>query len=146
MIEINRLFLDTAPLIYFLDDDENYADKMRDIFYELLTSGVKIITSAVTVTEYLTFPCRTGNVEKINVFFEFINDAGIETAPIDNRTAVKAAQNRAEYPAFKTMDALQLASACVNFCDIFLTNDKQLCQFREIRCETVEQFSMWLCQ
>ena len=117
MIEINRLFLDTAPLIYFLDDDENYADKMRDIFYELLTSGVKII-----------------------------NDAGIETAPIDNRTAVKAAQIRAEYPAFKTMDALQLASACVNFCDIFLTNDKQLCQFREIRCETVEQFSMWLCQ
>ena len=39
----------------FLDNDENYAEKMRQIFYDALTSGAKIITSAVTVTEYLTY-------------------------------------------------------------------------------------------
>ncbi|MBQ9575105.1 MAG: PIN domain-containing protein [Synergistaceae bacterium] len=134
MTGIERLFLDTAPLIYFLDDDENYAEKMRHIFYDALVGGVKLITSAITVTEYLTYPCRTGNIEKINAFFEFINDAGIEAMPIDTETAVKAAQIRADYPHFKTMDALQLASACVNYCDIFLTNDKQLCRFSEIKC------------
>lgn len=32
------------------------------------------------------------------------------------------------------IDALQLvASACIQECDLFLTNDKQLKQFREIR-------------
>ena len=137
---IGRLFLDTAPLIYFLDDDEHYAGKMKDIFYNALTSGVKIITSALTVTEYLTYPFRSGNTEKINVFFEFINDAEIEIMSINTATAAKAAQIRAEYTAFKTIDALQLASACINFCDVFLTNDKQLCQFQEMKCITVDNF------
>ena len=75
-----------------------------------------------------------------------MNDAGIEIMPIDIRTAVKAAEIRAEYTAFKPMDSLQLASACVNHCDIFLTNDKQLCQFSEISCFTVEPFALWLSQ
>ena len=66
---IDRIFLDTAPLIYFLDNDENYAEKMRQIFYDALTSGAKIITSAVTVTEYLTYPLRIGNIESVNVCY-----------------------------------------------------------------------------
>ena len=139
---IDRIFLDTAPLVYFLDDNENYAEKMRQIFYDALTSGAKIITSAVTVTEYLTYPLRIGNIESVNVFFEFMNDAGIKVQPIDIRTAIKAAEIRAEYTSFKPMDSLQIASACVNFCDIFLTNDKQLCQFSEISCVTVEHFAL----
>ena len=46
---------------------------------------------------------------------------------------------RAEYKFFKSMDALQLATACINKCDLFLTNDKQLKQFKEIKCVTVDQ-------
>ena len=38
------------------------------------------------------------------------------------------------------MDALQLATACITGCDLFLTNDKQLRQFEEIRCITVEEW------
>jgi len=37
------------------------------------------------------------------------------------------------------MDALQLATACVIGCDLFLTNDKQLRQFREIKCITLDE-------
>ena len=47
---------------------------------------------------------------------------------------------RAEYGYFKAMDALQLASACIHGCDLFLTNDKQLKQFKEIPCVTVEEW------
>ena len=133
-----KIFLDTAPVIYFLDEDKRYAEKMKEILYSALINGEDIITSAITVTEYLTYPCRTGNIEKINVFFEFIHDTGIIVVPIDILTARKAAEIRAYYQAFKTMDALQLASACVNDCDIFLTNDKQLCQFSEIQCVTLD--------
>lgn len=35
------------------------------------------------------------------------------------------------------MDALQLAAASLAGCDLFLTNDKQLKQFGEIKCITV---------
>ena len=51
--------------------------------------------------------------------------------------AVKAAQIRADYKYFKAMDALQLATACVNGCDLFLTTDSQLTQFTEIKCATI---------
>ncbi len=54
--------------------------------------------------------------------------------------AKKAAEIRAEYKNFKTMDCLQIASACVMGCDLFFTNDNQLRQFREIKCMTVEDF------
>lgn len=37
------------------------------------------------------------------------------------------------------MDAIQLAVACLEGCDLFLTNDKQLRQFKEIKCITVEE-------
>ena len=45
----------------------------------------------------------------------------------------------AEYKGFKAMAALQLAVACLSKCDLFLTNDKQLRQFREIKCIIVEE-------
>lgn len=31
-----RIFLDTAPLIYFLDEDINYAERMEQIFQKSL--------------------------------------------------------------------------------------------------------------
>ena len=134
MTGISKLFLDTAPLVYYLDDDERYADSVEDYLYSALRAGVEVFTSVITATEYLTYPYKTGNLEKVVVFFDFLNYTGIPLVPIDAVVAQKAAQIRAEYRHFKTMDALQLASACVHGCDVFLTNDKQLRQFAEIRC------------
>ena len=94
---ISKVFFDTAPIIYFLDNDEKYVEKVRDFIYDAICSNITIITSAITATEYLTWPYRTGNIEKITVFFEFLNDMGIFIAPIDTMTANKAAQIRAKY-------------------------------------------------
>lgn len=63
----------------------------------------------------------------------------INIKSIDREIAEKAAKIRAEYKFFKTMDALQLATACLSGCDLVLTNDKQLKQFKEIKCLTVEE-------
>ena len=62
----------------------------------------------------------------------------MEIAEVDQEIAKKAAQIRAQYKNFKAMDALQLATACVTGCDLILTNDKQLKQFTEIKCVTVD--------
>lgn len=60
--------------------------------------------------------------------------------PISAKIAETAAKIRAEYRDFKAMDSLQLAAAVVSGCDIFLTNDKQLKQFINIRCVTLEEW------
>jgi predicted nucleic acid-binding protein len=97
-----------------------------------------MITSAITCTEYLTYPYKTGNKEKISAFFEFLTDCEIFIQPISVEVAEKAAAIRGQYSHFKTMDCLQLATACIHECDMFLTNDNQLRRFEEINCVMVE--------
>lgn len=140
MTDYSKVFLDTAPIIYFLDDDLNFGEKIKDILEEILETGKEMTTSVITCTEYLTFPYRNNNHEKVDAFFEFISDCGVLLHSVDVKTAKKASMIRAEYGNFKAMDALQLASACIQECDLFLTNDKQLRQFGELRCVTVEEW------
>ncbi len=140
MTGYKRVFLDTAPLIYLLDNDANYIKKVKGIFEELLREDIPMISSVITCEEYLVIPFRTDNQEKIAAFYEFVSDCGIVLKNIDRVIAQKAARIRAKYPYFKGMDALQLAVACISGCDIMLTNDKQLKQFQEIRCVTVEEW------
>lgn len=139
MTEYKKIFLDTTPIIYFLDVDVNYAEKIENLFSDFLEAESQMITSTITCTEYLTYPFRTGNSEKIDAFFKFLSDCDIPMCPIDVDIAKKAAQIRAEYKDFKTIDYLQLATACVQECDLFLTNDKQLRQFKEIKCATMDE-------
>lgn len=139
MTEYKKIFLDTAPIIYFLDADINYADKVEKIFSDFLERESQMVTSTITCTEYLTYPFRMGNSEKVDAFYEFLSDCDIPMCSIDADTARKAAQIRATYKDFKTMDCLQLAAAYMQGCDLFLTNDRQLCQFKEIKCITLDE-------
>ena len=139
MTGYKKIFLDTTPIIYFLDADINYAEKVERIFEGLIENRSSMVISTVTCTEYLTYPYKMGNTEKINAFFDFVKDCDIPLYSIGEEVAKKAAQIRAEYKVFKAMDALQLAAACLTGCDLFLTNDKQLRQFGEIMCITVEE-------
>lgn len=140
MTGYNKVFLDTTPIIYFLDNDINFGDRTRNIFEEILENDKQLVTSTITCTEYLTFPYKMNNTEKIRAFFDFVTDCEIPLYAVNVEIAKKAAEIRAKYRDFKTMDALQLASACVQGCELFLTNDKQLRQFKEIRCVTVEEW------
>ena len=142
MTDYKKVFIDTAPFIYYIEGsvgNPEYSGKAKDFFRSSYESGIKMITSVVTVEEYKVFPYRTGQ-RKYIVFFERLMDVlDINIVNIDKAIAEKVAQIRAEYKAFKAMDALQLAVASITGCDLFLTNDKQLRQFREIRCVTLEE-------
>lgn len=61
MIECNKIFLDTTPIIYFLDEDANFGEKVRNIFEEIILSGKKMLSSVITCEEYLVYPYKTGN-------------------------------------------------------------------------------------
>lgn len=132
-----RIFLDTSPIVYYLECNEAFYSKVKKFWIEQAYSDY--VTSAVTVTEYLTYPYQKRNEKQIHAFYTFVDGMDIEIKEIDKAIAEKAAQIRAEYTFFKTMDALQLATACLSGCDLFLTNDKQLKQFREIVCVMVDE-------
>ena len=141
MNNFKRIFLDTSPLIYFLDANSPFKARMDKIFFEILSKKISFITSAITFEEFLVFPYRNKNLVAIQGFKKFIDDNKIPVLKIDTDIATEAAKIRAEYKHFKTMDALQLAAAICSGCDLFLTNDKQLRQFDKISCKTIEEWS-----
>lgn len=101
--------------------------------------GIPLCTSLLTFTEYCVVPFRLNEIRKISDFEAFIADANIDVVPLAKHIAKYASQLRAKYSGIKAMDALQLASAIQNHCDVFLTNGKQLRQVEEIKVFLVEE-------
>lgn len=142
MTDCKKAFVDTAPFIYLIEKNEQnpqYFDKVKKFFDDCYNNDVDFVTSVITMEEYMVFPYRIHSKEYIDLFERLIKVFGIKMVAIDEKIAKKAAQIRAEYNGFKAMDALQLAAAVIMGCDFFLTNDKQLRQFKEIECRTVDE-------
>ena len=111
---------------------------MKAFFQDYCERDVDIVTSAVTYEEYLVYPYRQNKIELIENFESFISNIGIRIISIDKEIAKEAAKLRGKYPHFKAMDALQIAAAVETACNLFLTNDKQLRQEKEILCLTLD--------
>ena len=140
--DFKKIFLDTSPIIYLLDSDKNFGEKTAEIFSQLSEQNVKFFSSVITIEEYLVYPYRKNNELMIKSFWDLVTENKIILYSINWNEANKAAKIRAEYKFFKPMDALQLAVASLHGCDLFLTNDKQLKQFQEISCVTVEEWQI----
>lgn len=58
MIECKKVFLDTTPIIYFLDEDMNFGNKVESILSEIIENEIEMATSTITCMEYLTYLLR----------------------------------------------------------------------------------------
>lgn len=134
MIECKKIFIDTAPFIYLLDETPQYVSLMQQVFLDCLKNNTAMVTSTVTITEYLVLPYRTNNLVKIKNFADFIRDTNIFVMPISREIAELAAKLRAENSTLKSMDVLQLATAIHTQCEVLITNDKKLAQNKQIKC------------
>ena len=138
MTEFKRVFIDTAPIIYYLENSSLYMDVIKKFFTKCIEENIQIVTSSITVEEYLVLPYSSGKMEFADNFKRFFQYMNIEVVDIDSNIAEKGAKIRGQYKNFKAMDALQIASAIVSGCDMFFTNDKQLRQEKELPCMTME--------
>lgn len=138
MIEFKRVFVDTAPFIYYLENSALYVEVIKKFFKQCLEENIQIVTSAITVEEYLVFPYSNNRMEFADNFKRFVKCMNIEVVTIDSNIAEQGAKIRGVYKNFKGMDALQIAAAIVSGCDMFFTNDKQLKQEKELPCITVD--------
>lgn len=138
MTDFKRIFIDTAPIIYFLENSSLYMESMSAFFAKCLKENIKIVTSTLTVEEYLVQPYTKGKGDYVENFKRFIEYMNIEVVDIDFSIAEQGAKIRGQYRGFKAVDSLQLATAIVKKCDVFFTNDKQLRQEKELPCMTME--------
>ena len=138
MTDFKWVFIDTAPIIYYLEQNSFYVKKVQHFFEHCPNSKIQIVTSAITIEEYLVFPYVTGKMEFADNFKRFIKYMKIEIIPIDDKIAERAAEIRGQFKSFKAMDSLQIAAAIESRCDMFFTNDKQLRREKSLPCMTMD--------
>lgn len=123
-----KLFVDTGPLICFLEKNPDCFETLKDFFSECPYQKINLVTSVMTIEEYLVYPIRMQRHDLIAQFNDFLELMHFQIVNINKRVAVCAAHLRAEYPSLGEADAFQLAAAIENGCQQFLTLDERLGQ------------------
>ncbi len=131
--DITRLFLDTAPVVYYVEKNPQYSASTALIFDRIDNGLLIAITSPVTLAECLVVPYRSGLTQLQQDFFDLIV-FGRNTIfmPIDHEVGRRAATLRAQY-SLTLLDALQIAAALSAGCEALLTNDVRLQRVTELR-------------
>lgn len=101
-----RVFIDTAPIIYFLENSSLYMESMERFFAKCVKEHKQIVISALTVEEYLVSPYSNGQMEYVDNFKRFIKYMDVEVVDIDATIAERGAKIRGQYKNFKAMDSL----------------------------------------
>ncbi|MBW4571577.1 MAG: PIN domain-containing protein [Tolypothrix carrinoi HA7290-LM1] len=117
--------LDTAPLIYFIEQNPTYLEMMRLFFRALNQGDFMVVTSVVTIPEVLVYPLRQGNITLAQQYRDILFNSQVTTIEVVPNIAETAAQLRADYN-LKTPDAIQMATAINEGASFFLTNDGRL--------------------
>jgi predicted nucleic acid-binding protein len=129
---VRRAFLDTAPVVYFVERNPQYVP-IVDLVFDSIDAGLfDAITSPITLAECLIVPIRTGNAGLQKDFSDLIVEGnGVTFWFIDDAISHLAAELRARYN-LTLPDAFQIAVAIASGCDAFLTNDQTLKRVTEI--------------
>ena len=116
--------LDTAPLIYHVEEKAPYFAAV-DPFFAALTAGeLRGVTSILTLTEALVDPVRHNDTRLADRYRAILlNTPGLLTMPVCTEIVERAAAIRAEHRRVRLPVAVQLATALIGGADFFLTND-----------------------
>ncbi len=123
---IDFIALDTSPFIYFVEQNPQYVNVMREVFNRITNNDFRACSSVITLTEVLVQPLRKKNQKLSDNYRDLLfNGANFRLFPLTAAIAERAAELRAAYN-LRTPDALQIATALENNCDAFLCNDNGL--------------------
>jgi predicted nucleic acid-binding protein len=118
--------LDTAPLNYFVELNPKYLP-IADPFFEAVERGdIRVVTSALTLTEVPAYPFRRGSPSMAEQYSRILlNQRNLKTFPVSVGIATEAAALRADF-GLMTPDSIQLATARMGGATTLLTNDTRI--------------------
>lgn len=127
-----RLYVDTAPLIYYFEENSAYIAKMDRIFGLIATTPVVACSAVHILTEIMVKPLQTGNQQLAQEYRDIlVNSDAYTLVPITVPIADVAADLRARYN-LRTPNTLHVATAITTGCAAMLTNDVRLKRVQEL--------------
>lgn len=118
-----RVYLDTNIFIYLIEGSTVFQHLIGELGDALSQGIFQACSSHITLTEMLPPLVKRGDEHIISITVELLTESGlVSLAPADADVCIQAGFLRGELN-MKTPDALHVATAVYQGCDIFLTND-----------------------
>jgi predicted nucleic acid-binding protein len=131
--DIKLLFLDTAPVIYYLEGHPTFFPAIRSIFERVSDGDLPAVSSPITLAECSSIPYLQERPElKQDLADVLAQNKNVIFRITDEVVLIEAVKMRVKY-GLKLADAIQVATAIVCNCDAYLTNDLALSKVTEIR-------------
>lgn len=121
----NLVAIDTAPLIYYIEENPAYLPSLEPFFQAVDSGDIRLITSTVTLLEVLVLPLKQQNTRLANAYRSILTNSRLQLYSVSTEIAEEAASLRASY-GLRTPDAIGLAVAQIAKAPFFLTNDERL--------------------
>jgi Predicted nucleic acid-binding protein, contains PIN domain len=139
---VKRLYIEAAPLVYYVEENPNYAERMEAIIGAIEDTPIEAVSSVITLTEVLTHPLRLGQTRFEQEYRDILlHSSGFRLLPVTAETADIAAHLRARYN-LRTPDALHVATAIGAGCDAFLTNDRDIKRVTALRVLLLDELEL----
>jgi predicted nucleic acid-binding protein len=120
------VYLDTNVFVYALEGFERFESTLRELFTEIQDGRIKAVTSELTLAEVLVKPLADNKPDVCAAYAAALQDSdGLEMAPITRDVLTEAAGIRAK-SGIRLPDAIHVATAILNGCQTFLTNDRNI--------------------
>ena len=121
---MSRVFWDTNLFIYLIEDSDDRARQVVELYQRMTERGDLLFTSALTLGEVLVKPTER-NDDALRVRYEQAICSGASVLPFDIDAATHYAEIRQDR-TIRAPDAIQLACAAAAGMDLFVTNDNRL--------------------
>lgn len=115
------IYADAQIPIYSVDNHPQYGAVCAPLWQ--VSGGAIVVSSELTLMETLVGPLRSGDIAKKNQRESLWQQVNTRLLPITQDVLREAARLRAAIPALKTPDAIHAATALLNGCVLFISND-----------------------
>jgi len=125
--------LDSAPIIYYLQDHPTFAARFSPLFTATAEGRLTLAISTITLAEVMAGPFAADNEVLAMQYREVLcHSPGWQTIPVDESLAAEASRLRARY-RLRLPDAIQVATAIVTRSWALVTHDSALGKIKDIR-------------
>jgi len=117
------VYLDTNIIIYAVEGHETHAAPIKSLLQGLTKREIIGVTSDLTLAEVLVKPKRDGNAKLEDAYRRFLLPTESLRNSAVSREILEAAAGIRATSALKLPDAILVATATIEDCDSFRTND-----------------------
>jgi len=124
--------VDTAPIIYLMEDHPTLLEPYLPIFERIEAGTLRGVVSTVTLAEFLAGPLRSGNEILADRYYQGLaNSTNWYVQEFDAPLSFTAARIRTRY-GLKLPDAIQVATAIYSSSSALVTHDRDFAAVTEI--------------